>query len=313
MSTTPEGPRPPEGGLSGSVLLTPRPFLRVWRPGGSAQLELVWAQQGAYDAPAHFHEDLELSLSPLHPRTLEVGGRSFNVPPAAVSVVLPGELHRTRVQAGGAGVFYSVRIHASAVHEVWQALGPRGSRLPRFPVVLPDPALAQATLRLHRLAGHAPGLGALALETHLWALLALLFRSAGGRVEERLAPPPSPAAVAAAREQMERSPGLPFTLTSLADGAGLSASHFARVFRRATGFSPHAYLLDARVRRAKALLGGEELLAQLALGLGFSSQSHFAQVFRQRVGVSPLQFRQDSRILVDREWLRGASSRHDEP
>jgi AraC-like DNA-binding protein len=79
--------------------------------------------------------------------------------------------------------------------------------------------------------------------------------------------------------------------TSLADVAaacGLSASHFARAFRRSTGMPPHAWLNKARVDRAMLLLRQRrQSLAEIALECGFVDQSHFTRVFVRRVGLTP--------------------------
>ncbi|HXH03136.1 MAG TPA: helix-turn-helix domain-containing protein [Candidatus Competibacteraceae bacterium] len=84
----------------------------------------------------------------------------------------------------------------------------------------------------------------------------------------------------------------PLTLGELATVAGLSEYHFARMFRVSLGSSPHDYVLEQRLGRARRLLSdGRLALAEIALRCGFSSQSHFGQCFRRRYGVSPGEFR----------------------
>lgn len=81
-------------------------------------------------------------------------------------------------------------------------------------------------------------------------------------------------------------------LADLAAVAGLSPYHFVRAFRARVGMTPHAWQLDARIRRARVLLDQGMALADLALTLGFADQSHFQRAFRQRVAVTPRQYRQ---------------------
>jgi AraC-like DNA-binding protein len=77
-------------------------------------------------------------------------------------------------------------------------------------------------------------------------------------------------------------------LPEIAAACGLSVSHFSRAFRKSTGLSPHAWLLQARVESAKAMLrAGYAPLSTVALACGFANQSHFARVFARRVGWSP--------------------------
>jgi AraC family transcriptional regulator len=78
------------------------------------------------------------------------------------------------------------------------------------------------------------------------------------------------------------------TVQDLADDLGLSAGFFSRAFKAATGRSPHAYIVDRRVARARAeLASGAEDLSAVALATGFSSHAHLTTTFRQRLGVSP--------------------------
>jgi AraC-like DNA-binding protein len=77
-------------------------------------------------------------------------------------------------------------------------------------------------------------------------------------------------------------------LADIAAACGLSASHFARAFRRSTGLPPHAWLNKARVDRATMLLRQRrQSLAEIALECGFVDQSHFTRVFVRRVGLTP--------------------------
>src|SRR5262249_8306473 len=88
------------------------------------------------------------------------------------------------------------------------------------------------------------------------------------------------------------------TLEQMAAAAHLSAYHFARQFRAATGLPPHQYVIARRVERARQLLpAGTDLpLAELPGQAGFADQSQFTHHFRRIVGVTPGQFRTPARI-----------------
>jgi AraC family transcriptional regulator len=77
-------------------------------------------------------------------------------------------------------------------------------------------------------------------------------------------------------------------LHEIAAACGLSVSHFSRAFHKSTGLAPHAWLLQARVESAKAMLrGGHAPLSTIARANGFAGQSHLTRVFTRQVGVSP--------------------------
>ena len=78
------------------------------------------------------------------------------------------------------------------------------------------------------------------------------------------------------------------SVQAIASLLGLSEGYFMRAFSEATGSSPHRYLVDRRVARARTLLRDSTLgLADIAHACGFSSQAHLATTFKQRLGVSP--------------------------
>jgi len=77
------------------------------------------------------------------------------------------------------------------------------------------------------------------------------------------------------------------SIADLAGLANLSRTHFARMFRRSFGTSPHQWLLSRRIDRAKQLLKGPLPLAAVAAMCGFVDQSHFTKVFTRLEGVTP--------------------------
>ena len=89
------------------------------------------------------------------------------------------------------------------------------------------------------------------------------------------------------------------SLDEMAQSVGLSTAHFARMFRKSTGQTPHQFVLRQRLERAKAMLHvpGARVL-DVAVACGFKTQQHFAQVFRDVWGVSPKEYRQ---YLADSE------------
>ena len=81
------------------------------------------------------------------------------------------------------------------------------------------------------------------------------------------------------------------TLAQLSAVAGLTPSHFVRSFSRHYGMTPHAYLLDQRIRHARTLLRRGEPLAEVALASGFADQAHFQRQFKRRVAATPGHYR----------------------
>jgi AraC family transcriptional regulator len=84
------------------------------------------------------------------------------------------------------------------------------------------------------------------------------------------------------------------SLDEMAQSVGLSTAHFARMFRKSTGETPHQFVMRLRLERAKAMLSAPDArVLDVAVACGFKTQQHFAQVFRDVWGVSPTEYRHD--------------------
>lgn len=85
-------------------------------------------------------------------------------------------------------------------------------------------------------------------------------------------------------------------LEELGKEAGMSQYHLLRLFRRVMGITPHAYLLQTRIKKAVQLLSENTPPAEVAALAGFTDQSHFTKVFRKQVGVTPGLFQEMNSI-----------------
>ena len=82
------------------------------------------------------------------------------------------------------------------------------------------------------------------------------------------------------------------TLKALAAASYLSPFHFARLFKKLTGTSPHNYLAGIRATRAQLLLAETELpVTEIGARVGYLSGSHFTKAFRIATGATPREFR----------------------
>lgn len=85
-------------------------------------------------------------------------------------------------------------------------------------------------------------------------------------------------------------------LDEVARECHMSVSQFGRTFKKTTGLTPHRWLVQQRLERAKdLLLRSPQALAEIALDCGFSEQSHFTRTFTRLIGTSPGEWRRQRR------------------
>jgi AraC family transcriptional regulator len=83
-------------------------------------------------------------------------------------------------------------------------------------------------------------------------------------------------------------------LAHLAALVDLSQAHFSRAFKASTGMAPYRWQLDARIRRAQALLiDSRASLNEVAEATGFADAVHFGRTFRKLTGATPAAWRRD--------------------
>lgn len=93
-------------------------------------------------------------------------------------------------------------------------------------------------------------------------------------------------------EFMHDNCGRELALSEIAAAAYLSEFHFARLFKKITGITPHAYLASLRIDRARKLLAETDLsIIEIGARCGYNSQSHFTKIFRESTGFTPHAFR----------------------
>ncbi len=82
------------------------------------------------------------------------------------------------------------------------------------------------------------------------------------------------------------------TVADIANSIHMSTSHFSKIFKQQTGFSPYDYVLISRLNRAKDYLKKTDLtISEIAFETGFNSDSNFIYFFTSNTGISPQKFR----------------------
>lgn len=233
---------------------------------------------------------LAVQLRPLVNHQVWLDGRHVDVAPYAPGALTMLDL-RTRPTANLASDYECVQLYLprTALDELSDA--DEGARLGELPTLngAEDPVLAHLA-QIARMAVAPVGPATpLFLESMLLAVHRHLRDKYQGRREKTggarggLAPWQE----ARVKEYIEANLQAGSGLLELAALCNLSVSHFTRAFKASTGTTPHRWLVERRLARARELmLRTGDTLASIAQCCGFADQSHLAREFRRAEGVS---------------------------
>lgn len=172
--------------------------------------------------------------------------------------------------------------------------------IPRF--ARPDPLLYQIGLALKTEANSERLNGQFYLDSLTTTFIAHLLYHYADKVPE-----PQKRIGRLSRRRIQRAVdyihsnlNLDLSLAELSKVVCISPSYFAISFKATTGVSPHQYIIQCRIDRAKQLLKNSNLsISRVAQDLGFSHQSHLHHHFKRIVGVTPRTFQKSSKNLIE--------------
>ena len=262
---------------------------RFWESQALTGVELLHARYIEQRFAPHVHEGFVFTVIEGGAQRFRHRGSDHLAPVGSMVLINPDEVH-TGSKAHEQGWWYRGFYPAPAqVQGVLAELELADRGMPSFGAsVLQDLELHQVFGRLHRL---LDGETCALQQQTAWREAILLLFQRHARIPQAREPGAEPRAVALAKELLAARLGEPPSLEELATLVHLSPFHFARVFRRATGLPPHAWLKQRRLEQARALLRSGCAPLQVALQLGFSDQSHLTRQFKQSYGVSPGEYR----------------------
>jgi len=191
-------------------------------------------------------------------------------------------------------VYLRSSIYQAAVSEIYHCDTTHAELVPRFAIL--DPMLEQLAIALTTALRDGTSEDGLYIDTLSQMLAVHLARNHSSQSRTGRMPPVQAMAGWRMRrviEYIEENLDGDLSLEAMAAEVDISPIYLARAFKAAVGQSPHRYVLQRRVERAKELLRNTELpVVDVALSSGFSSQSHLSYWFQRYVGVPPAAYRQ---------------------
>lgn len=237
----------------------------------------------------HFHDEMVIAVT-------ERGGSEFRsrgvceyAEPGTILAFNPGEPHSGRMRYSERWRYRAFYLSDRALARFADDLEVKPEALPHFLTnKLADEQLCRRLLLLHEMA--EAGGAILQKQSELLTTLANLFVTHGT---------PAPKLRRLGNEKSRISQVLHYladnyerniTLNELSRLSGLSTFHLIRSFNKLIGLSPHAFLIQLRVRRAREMLETGVPLAQVAAAVGLYDQSALNRHFKRIYGVTPGQY-----------------------
>ena len=262
-------------------------WARYWRA-ADQPLEAMHAHFEQHIYHRHSHETYSFGVTETGAQAFTCRGAAHTSSAGMVMAFNPDEPHDGHPADALGFTYRMVHIGPDLVRDVLADRAEREVGLPLFaePVVA-DATLAGAVAGLHAaLVGPAT---ALARDERLVTAVAAISRHA------RIAPAPRRSGAAGiarrVRDRLDDGYAEDLTAADLAAAAGTSRFAVYRAFREEYGLAPSDYQRQARLRRARRLIGAGWGIAEAAATAGFADQSHLTRWFTRCYGVTPGAYR----------------------
>jgi len=249
-------------------------------------LSLLRADFTSHEYKPHIHEELVVAVTELGGAVIKSRGVVDEAQPSALFVFNPEGPQSAWMGHSRRWLYRAFYLDSRARQEVAAGLG--GVTLPHFiRNRLADRDLIDSFLALHRVL--EAGRDSLHAGESLIDILGRLFERhgrAGNRVE---AAPKDRTKFQKVAQMMRERYADSLLLSDLAGAVGLTTFQLIGLFKRVVGLTPHAYLIQLRLRAARGHIRAGMPVAEVAVASGFCDQSALNHRFRQSYGVTPAQ------------------------
>ncbi len=265
-------------------------WARHWRHERLPGLDLLRARYVRHSFPRHAHDGFVVAAVTAGVEDVGLPGGTEHAGVGSVVMINPEVPHTARAGTPDGWTYSTLYPSVGVINSIAaETLTVRGTAgFARTAVI--DPYAARLVHAVHRAAEQGD---ALAADSLLRVVVAHLLRRNGGSATARTPRTAGARTAARARELLQARMATPPTLGELATELGTSTFALMRAFRAVYGMPPHAWLTDARVRRARRLLDAGTPPAEAALAVGFADQPHLNRHFTRIVGVPPGAYRRE--------------------
>lgn len=255
------------------------------------QVAMLNAQMSDFTYSKHAHEEFSFGVTLAGRQDFFAGGAFYRSLPGTVMVFNPGQVHDGHSGLDDPLRYRMLYIHPAQLEPLLSAAGMQHSRdFQIADVLINDPQLRQPIINLAQLLDQ-PTSDPLLQEAQLYQLASGIAQRYGQYSPDRVASR-ADTLLQRARDYIHAHLTDELNLAQISAQVNLSKYHFLRLFRQQFGITPHQYIINCRVNRARDALEQGAALDDVVFHYGFTDLSHLNRRFKPIYGMTPRQYQQ---------------------
>ncbi len=253
-------------------------------------LELLHAAYQNHVFSPHFHEGHVIGVIEKGALGFDYRGRKVTATVGEINIADPGEVHNGFALSDRGWQYRMFYLRSGQLDRICNELGDKSMPMPFFKKgVILDKSFAAQINQLHK-DFENPQISLLEKESRFILLFSkFILKHAKTGVNPKR-PGAEPRIVSRVKAYIRAHYSARISLRDLGRVSGVSKYYLLRVFAKATGLTPHAYLNHTRASRARQMLEKRWPIIESALEAGFYDQSHLNRIFKKIYGITPGQF-----------------------
>ncbi|MCV6591002.1 MAG: AraC family transcriptional regulator [Marinobacterium sp.] len=255
------------------------------------QVAMLKAQMSDFTYSKHAHAEYSFGVTLAGRQDFFASGAFYRSQPGTVMVFNPGQVHDGHSGVDDPLQYRMLYIHPQQLEPLLSVAGVHHNRdFQVADVLINDPQLRQSILSLVQLFDQ-PDPDHFLQEAQLYQLAARIAQRYGqyspDRVVRRI-----DSLLLQARDYIHAHLTDEISLEQISRQVNLSKYHFLRLFRQQFGMTPHQYIINCRVSRAREALEAGMALNDVVYRYGFTDLSHLNRRFKPIYGMTPRQYQQ---------------------